>query len=53
MNRGLRQMADVQTSLVGENGITGREKLITGGKKVSAGIKMYCAHNDLIHPEHQ
>ena len=43
-------MADVPNSLVGENGITGREKVITWGKKVSGGRKMYRAHNDPIHP---
>ena len=51
---GLGRMADVRTSLVGENGIAVLgEKSLYWKKKVFAGRKMYCAHNDPFHPENQ
>ena len=50
---GSRRMADVPTSLIGANGIAGREKNHYWKKIVIAGMKMYCAHNDPIHPENQ
>ena len=52
-NQSIKRIADVPTSFVGENDIAGKKKSHFGKKKVIAGRKMYCAHNDPIHPENQ